>query len=531
MVYNQDINILLETLRSKDRALSDLSKSNQQLTEKVTQLTEQLAYLTQKLYGRKTEKSATILDGQLVIQEVAEGLFNEAEAYADPTAVEPDVFEQPLKKTRAGYKRKAFFEKLPVKEMLYTLDEAQECPQCGDSLKKVGNKFVRSEINFIPAQLSILNIYQETCECPACKAKTGQTAFVEPKVPVPVMPHSYASASSVAYTMYQKYVQSVPLNRQEKDWKAMGLNLTRSTLSNWILQTSETWFRPVVDFMHRKLLEEKHIHMDETPVQVMREPGRKNQTDSYMWVLANIKESPKPVRIFRYAPGRGNQYARQFLKGYSGFLYTDDYAGYNKLEGIKRCLCWSHVRRRFKDAIIVKNKGSGETPAEVGFRYCSALFKWERKFEEMAPDERKKARLEKHRPVLDAFWAWVDDNIGKSLPKSKLGQALAYAKDNRKYLETYLEDGSCAISNNLAENSIRPFALGRRNWLFAGSPKGADASACIYSLVETAKANDLDPFKYLQCLLMLIPGSNFQTNDDTMMGLMPWSDLMQAKCK
>ena len=193
----------------------ELSQNNRQLTEKITQLTEQVAFLTQKLYGRKTEKSTVVLDGQLVIQEVAERLFDEAETCADPKAVEPKVFEQPLRKTRAGYKRKSFFADLPVNDMLYSLDtDSQDCPACGGKIKKIGKKFVRSEINFIPAQLSVLNIYQETCECPACKVRTGQTAFIEPKVPTPVLPHSYASASSIAYTMYQKYVQCVPLYRQ-----------------------------------------------------------------------------------------------------------------------------------------------------------------------------------------------------------------------------------------------------------------------------------------------------------------------------
>ena len=149
----------------------------------------------------------------------------------------------------------------------------------------------------------------------------------------------------------------------------------------------------------------------------------------------------------------------------------------------------------------------------------------------MDSQERKAARLQHERPVLDAFWRYVDENIGKTLPRSKLGMAMAYALDNKAKLETYLEDGDCAISNNVAENSIRPFALGRKNWMFAGSPKRADASACIYSLVETAKANALDPFLYLQCLLMLAPGSRYLTNGDAMENLMPWSPLMTAKCQ
>jgi len=531
-VQNIDVNQLLEMVQNKDRALMELSQNNRQLTEKITQLTEQVAFLTQKLYGRKTEKSTVVLDGQLVIQEVAERLFDEAESCADPKAVEPKVFEQPLRKTRAGYKRKSFFADLPVNDMLYSLDtDSQDCPACGGKIKKIGKKFVRSEINFIPAQLSVLNIYQETCECPVCKVRTGQTAFIEPKVPTPVLPHSYASASSIAYTMYQKYVQCVPLYRQEKDWKAMGLDLTRSTLSNWIVQASESWLAPIVDAMHRKLLTEQHLHMDETPIQVMKEPNRKNQTDSYMWVMTNKDNSRHPIRIFRYAPGRSGEYAAKFLDGYSGYLHTDDYSGYNRMKTVKRCLCWAHVRRRFKEAITVKTKGSGDTLAEIGFRYCNALFEWEKKFKTMDSQERKAARLQHERPVLDAFWRYVDENIGKTLPRSKLGMAMAYALDNRAKLEIYLEDGDCAISNNVAENSIRPFALGRKNWMFAGSPKGADASACIYSLVETAKANALDPFLYLQCLLMLAPGSSYLNNGDAMENLMPWSPLMTAKCQ
>ncbi len=250
-----------------------------------------------------------------------------------------------------------------------------------------------------------------------------------------------------------------------------------------------------------------------------------------MWMMCNIASSKHPIRIFRYSPGRSGEYAKAFLEGFSGYLHTDDYSGYSRLTTVKRCLCWAHVRRHFNDAIEVKNKGSGQNLAEMGFEYCNALFKWERKFKEMEPDERKRARLKHERAVLNAFWAFVDDNIGKTLPKSKLGSALAYAQDNRQLLETYLEDGDCSISNNIAENSIRPFTVGRKNWLFAGSPKGANASACVYSLVETAQANGLDPFKYLQYLLMLIPGSNFRTNPDMMKSLMPWSDFMKERCR
>ena len=516
-------------IQEQSLLISELLRSNQELLGKATELQEQVAYLIRKLYAHSSEKTAAVFDGQIMLGEFAR-LFNEAETYADPNIEEPEPFVAPQKKTRAGYNRKEAFSALPEEEMVYKIDEAhRNCPKCGTHLDVVGKKFVRAEVNYIPAQLSILNIYQETCSCPACTARIGQTAFVEPTIPEPVLQHSYASASSVAWTMYQKFVQSVPLYRQEKDWKAMGLDLGRSTLSNWIAKTSEEWLSPVVEHMHRELLKEKYLFADETPVQVLREPHKKDATKSYMWVLAN-QGRDHPMRVFRYAPSRSGREARGLLNGFSGYLHTDDYAGYNRVPEVKRCLCWAHVRRRFRDAIPKPTTEGDKKLAEIGFAFCNKLFEWERKFSTLDPEDRKKARLEKERPVLDAFWKWVDSILPDVLPNGKLGKALSYTKDNQQLLETYLEDGHCAISNNLAENCVRPFTVGRKNWEFAGSPKGADASACVYSLVETAKANNLDPFHYLQCLLLIIPGSKFRTDEKTMQNLMPWSPFMQSQC-
>ena len=520
----QQVALYEKQIQEQSLLISELLRSNQELQE-------QVSYLVRKMYARSSEKTTAVLDGQIMLSEFAR-LFNEAETYADPNIEEPEPFVAPQKKTRSGYNRKEAFAALPEDEMVYKIDEAhRNCPKCGSHLDVVGKKFVRAEVNYIPAQLSVLNIYQETCSCPSCKARTGQTTFVEPTIPEPVLQHSYASASSVAWSMYQKFVQSVPLYRQEKDWKAMGLDLGRSTLSNWIVKTSEEWLSPVVAYMYRELLKEKYLHADETPVQVLREPNKKNTTKSYMWVLANQSYSDHPMRVFHYAPSRSGMEAQQLLDGFSGYLHTDDYAGYNRVPEVKRCLCWAHVRRRFRDAISKTDIGSDMSLAQIGFNFCNKLFEWERKFSNLNPEDRKKARLEKERPVLDAFWKWIDSVRADVLPKGKLGTALSYAKDNQAFLETYLEDGHCAISNNLAENSVRPFAVGRKNWEFAGSPKGADASACVYSLVETAKANHLDPFHYLQCLLLIIPGSKFRTDEKTMQNLMPWSPFMQSQCK
>jgi hypothetical protein len=331
--------------------------------------------------------------------------------------------------------------------------------------------------------------------------------------------------------MYQKYVQSVPLYRQEKDWKRMGFPVGRSTLSNWIIKTSEEWLYPVAEKLREELLKDNYLHADETPVQVLNEDNNKNTTKSYMWVYSTSVNAEKKIRIFKYSSGRSGNNAKEFLKGFKGYLHTDAYSGYKKVEGIYNCLCWAHVRRYFTDALPKNIQSPEATIPATGIAYCNQLFDLERKFKNLSSEDRKKQRLEKEKPVLEAFWLWVENTNEKVLPKSKIGKALQYALNHREKLETYLEDGNCVISNNIAENSIRPFTIGRKNWIFCGSPEGARASACVYSLVETAKANGLNPYKYLEFILSRLPGSNLKNNLNVLELMMPWDVLVQKTCK
>lgn len=270
------------------------------------------------------------------------GLFNEAEKEADLSALEPVLFEEPVKRTRKGYKRKEAFKNLPQQDHVYKLDGSQRvCPIDGDSPSVLGKKFLRLKIKYIPAEISIVNIYQETYECKICKEENRRGVF-NPYTPEPVLQHSYATASSVAWTMYQKFVQSVPLYRQEKDWKQMGFQLSRATLSNWIIKTSEEWLIPVVEKLREELLKEKYLHADETTVQVFNEEGMKNTTKSYMWVYSTSENSERGIRIFKYAPGRAGENAKDFLQGFNGYLHTEAFSGYGKVEDIHHCLCWAH---------------------------------------------------------------------------------------------------------------------------------------------------------------------------------------------
>ena len=523
MNESSQIKTLQQTIESQNKTIEGLR-------EELKRVNENMEYLIKKLYGRKTEKTAAI-DGQLIIGEMALEIFNEAEIEADDSVLEPVPFEEPVKRTRKGYKRKDLFKDLSQQDQIYKLDKSQQtCPIDGSSLSVIGNKFLRSEIKYIPAEISIINIYQESYECKTCK-KENRPGIFNPYTPEPVLQHSYATASSVAFTMYQKFVQSVPLKRQEKDWERMGFPLKRGTMANWILKTSEQWLMPVEKKLREELLKEKYLHADETPVQVMNEDGKKNTSKSYMWVYSTSTSANKQIRLFRYETGRSGDYPKEFLKGFKGYLHTDAYSGYEKIKGVNHCLCWAHVRRYFVDASPKDLDSQEGTLPAMGIAYCNKLFEWEKKFKDLPPEERKEKRLEHEKLVLEAFFAWAEKSKTQVLPKSKIGQALNYALNHKGKLQEYLKDGNCVISNNIAENSIKPFTVGRKNWLFCGSPQGATSSACVYSLVETAKANGLNPYKYLEYILSRMPGMNFKDNPNILNLMMPWDSLIQEVCK
>ena len=245
----------------------------------------------------------------------------------------------------------------------------------------------------------------------------------------------------------------------------MGVPLSRATLANWIIYCAENYLRHVYDYFHRQLRMRKYLMADETRVQVLNEPGRNPETDSWMWIFRSGEDGLPLILLYHYTETRAKFHAASFLQGFSGYLETDGYQGYNNLPDIKRCSCWAHVRRYFTDAIPKGKEYDYSLPAE----------------------QRKQFRLEKEKPILDAFWNWLDQQHPNK--GTRLAKAVNYAQNRKDTLMTYLEDGHCSLSNNLSENAIRPFTVGRKNWLFSASPKGATASAIVYTMVEMAKAN------------------------------------------
>ena len=506
-----------------ENTIVNLNETINGLQNQITNLTEMIMLLRKEKFGSSSEKTPKQIDGQI-------SLFNEVEIEADDTAKEP-VAKEVHGYTRRDPKtrREELIKDLPVREVLCeSAPEDLECPRCNTELKPIGKEVVREELEYIPAKLQIVRYVRMSYECPKCK-HTDHPYIQKALTPTSLMNHSLASPSSVANVMYQKYVNAIPLYRQEKDWENMGISLSRATMAYWVIRCTQDYLIPIVEHLQRELLSRDIIHCDETPVQVLKEDGKKPQTKSYMWLYRTGNDDKAPVILYDYQPSRNGDHAVTFLKDFKGYVHSDGYSGYNKLTNITRCGCWAHLRRKFVEAIPNKKDANAPlTSAEIGRDYCNQLFKIEESLKALSFEERKIKRQELEKPVLEAFWCWLESlNVLKG---SALGKAVTYAINQRPYMENYLLDGRCALSNNAAENAIRPFTVGRKNWLFADSPKGADASAAVYSIIETAKANNLNVYTYLQYLLLYMPDTDWRNYPEELDNLMPWSEAVQAEC-
>lgn len=522
--YKDTISQLNTTIKAQSELIESLRGTIDQNNATISLLNEKVEYLTQKLFGTSSEKTKQIV-GQL-------SLFNEAEQEAVPDDVlEEDVTVKEHKR-KAKSTHKDVFKGVKVTDELIPLSEDQKyCPECGSGLEVVGKEFVRQEFRFTPAKGELVNIYRETAKCPVCSEQPAMekaVQFVKAHVPEALIPHSYTTASAVAWVMYQKYVNALPLYRQEQDWKTLGIMLNRATLANWIIYCAGNYFSPLYDHLHRELIKRGFLMADETRVQVLKEPGRNPETDSFMWLFRTGEDGLPAIILYKYTETRAGFNAADFLKGFSGYIETDCYQGYNGLRGAKRCLCWAHLRRYFVDAVPKGKELDYTVPAVQGVQYCNRLFEIERTAREkgLTPEQRKEYRTKKATPILDAFWEWVSSQT--PVKGSRFAKAVNYALSNKDGFMIYLEDGRCSFSNNLSENAIRPFTVGRKNWLFSDTPKGAEASATVYTMVEMAKAHNLNVYKYLNYLLERLPGTRM--TDEALSCLVPWDPDVASAC-
>lgn len=512
-----EVAVLEETILKQKAEIDELKR-------KLEHMNEVFANAQRARFGQSSEKNTYVLQEQT-------SLFNEAESSQNHKAEEPkpetifvEAHERKKKRSQAE-----MLNHLPEEEVLLEVPEDQlACSKCGGKMKPIGKKFLRHEMQIIPKQIKLLAYYAVTYACDSCEKDTGFAHIISVKPPVPLMKHSLASPSTVAYIMTQKYVDGLPLARQEKIWAREGISLSRATMANWVIQCSEVWLKPLYRHMKQELLTHSVIHADETVVQVLKEDGKPATSESRMWLYASAALLKHQVRLFEYQPDRSGKRPESFLRGFTGWLITDGYAGYNQVQGVTHCGCWAHARRKWREAMpdgaTVKT-----SKAAIGFQYCNKLFAEERKCVLYKPEYRKEYRQNRELPLLEEYFAWL--NTVHPEKGSKLEEAVRYSMNQKEQLCAFLDSGEVPISNNLAENAIRPFTLGRKNWLFCDTSKGAEASAVVYSLVESAKANGIEPFAYLQHVLVQLPYFGKSPSHEELETLMPWAPDIQQDHK
>ena len=504
--------------RAEYEELQAQSKRVSELESRVDVLMEALRLARHKQFGASSEKSEDTLMEQLSF------LFNEAEVFSTAEKEEASVTVVAAHKRhkKHEYALDTIPEDMPTKQVEHRLEgEDLICPQCGDTMTEIGKEVVRT-LEIIPAQTVIREDIYYTYACQNCNKEDIETPVVKAPREKNIIPGSFATPEAIAYIMTQKFVMGAPLYRQEQEINRKGIHLSRQTMSNWILKATEDYLTPVYEQLHKELLTRDVLHADETTLQVLHEPGKAPQSESYMWLYRTSGDTDKPIVLYEYQPGRGAKHPKEFLAGYKGYLHTDGYAGYHNLpEEITVVGCMAHLRRKFDEAVksLPKSKAKGSS-ASQGLAYCNLLFGIEQELVGKTAEERYEERLKQAKPVLDAMFAWA--NSRTAAPKSALGKALHYLKEQWPYLTNYLKDGRLEISNNRAERSIKSFVIDRKNFLFANTPKGASGSAVMFSLIQTAIENGLDPYKYLTWLLRQAKDADL-TDSWVVQNLLPWN--------
>ena len=480
-------------------------------------------------------------------------IFNELELMA-PFANSTKELNLPKSKKQANEKPKSTTKKtklsmrseellnleLPV-TTVYLDDVATDsvCPICKNKMSVIGEEVVTRKLKYTPATWSVEEIRRRTYKCQECE-KNNRKYLNKKAALEALLPHSIVSASTLAHIVTQKFVYGLPFYRQEQMMISNGIPLNRNILTSWCMKVFENQVAPLCELIKEELVKNnQYIHVDETRIEVLKSEGSKTPKQAYMWVYTTTKWNGKNIRYFEYEPGRSSKYPEEFLKDYRGYIHTDCYGGYNSLvkrseSKVKRCLCLVHLRRYFVNALEGKNNDSVNNRLAIkSIAMLDKVFENERTYKDLSSTERYKARQENTKPILEEFFEWCIKVQASNacLPKGKLGQAFDYALKGKEEFNTFLEDGNCDVSNNTVENAIRPFVIGRKNYLFHITDKGAGISAGYYSLVETAKANGLDPQKYFEWIFTELPNIRPKTEKKQLERLLPWSNKVPESCK
>ena len=529
---DENTKLLIEKMEAeinkKDKQLNSKDREIQNLKNELDYLKAVLANRNKKIFGASSEK---VDPNQL-------SLFNEAEKHSDSKVEEPTLEEITYKRTKknnttgkkdnlANLERKVIEHKLEGDDL--------KCKTCGEELVEIGVKSKKEIIKYVPAKLIIEEHIMYSYACKSCEKETGESNIISTESPKTVFYNSMASNELIAHTITLKYQHAMPLYRQQSYFDMMGATLSRQTLCNWTMSASKV-LEPIYNYMKEDLLKRNYIHADETTLKVINDNGKDSNSKKYMWLYMS-QTNNKPVILYDYQSTRSSSCPRKFLGNYSGYLQTDGYSGYNSVGGATRIYCLAHIRRKFHEIISNLDKEAlKESRAVIGFNYCEQIYKLEKELREKyssAPNYyniRYKERNEKLATILESFLEYIDKEIPEALPRSPLGKALDYAKKHVPSLKNVLLDGSLEVDNNAAEREIKPFVIGRKNFLFANTAKGATASSYLYSIIETAKANNLVIEKYLVYLFDNLINIDI-TDSECLESLMPWSNQIPDNLK
>lgn len=521
---NATVKQLIDALAQKDKALADMQT-------RLDEMTEELKLLRKKLFGSSTERMSNpyVNSDQLTIYPF---LGMEPEKEPEPVEAEYIEIQGYTKSKKAKSTLKEQFSNIPVKQVFIDSlsDEDKLCPACGTEMQPIGTEIIRREVIHVKPSMYMLEYVGTTYGCPVCKDTEDPQFVKDNKAPAALIKGSYTSPSLTSWILYEKFAKSVPFYRLEKSLEELGAKVSRTTMANWAIQCNSLYFKHLTDYFHRELLKRKYLMMDETPIQVLHEPGKTPESKSYVWLMRSGNDGLPPIIYYRYAPSRSGDVAVELTDGIQPgtYLMCDGFSGYNKLKDVRRCTCYAHIRRYFYEAIPAGHDRDITNPAVQGVMYCNKLFSYENKYAERhyKPETIKKRRLKDEEPVIKAFLDWADKQVVTG--NGKFAKALTYLKNRRNDLMTYLEDGHCSLSNNWSENSIRPVTVGRKNWLFSSSVDGAEASMNIYTIIEMAKLHGLNRQKYLEYILEHRPSAEMA--DEELSLLAPWNKDVQEAC-
>lgn len=518
--------MLQNTINTLQSSVASLQSTIEQLTAVIEEKDQIILNQNRARFGQSSEKRAYVIDERQIsmFEQAGDGSITETAA-STPSEPEKTV-AIPAHERKPKRKLEELCANLPVEEVICDLPESERLDAQGNSLKCIGKECVRTELCREKAKVWVKKYYTLTYADPAVEEQTGYADIRKASAPAPLLQHSYASASVVTDVIIRKFVEAMPLYRQEQSWKReFGVQLKRGTMANWVILTTDIYLKPFWSCFRDELLRQNVIHADETVLQVLKEKGRRPTDESRMWVYASSKRSDRQIRLFRYEGSRAGACAEEMLKGFNGTLVADGYSGYNLVGNVTRAGCWAHMRRKWYEA-MPRGATVQNSKAAVGYEYCNHLFETERQMEQLSDSERRKQRQLLAKPLVDEYYGWLETLFN---PTGKLKQAVTYAHNQREYLCAFLAHGEIEISNNQVENAIRPLVVGRKNWLFADTPEGAQASAIAYTFMETAKANGLNAEKYLLHVLSVLPERFANNPSADIRDLLPWAVEMKNR--